>query len=237
MNIAVVVASGGLDSCVTAALAKKTNELALMHVQYGQRTMLRELQSFQSIAKNLNARKTIVFQMTHFSAIGGSSLTDQNLAIRLSGIEKQGIPQTYVPFRNANILSAAVSWAEVIGAKKIFIGVNSLDSSGYPDCRPEFIDAFNAAVKKGTRPDSNIVVTAPLLDKTKMEIVQLGVKSLAPIEKSWSCYKDSDIACGICDSCRLRIQGFQKAGYIDPIPYAIDIEWGNCKSIEICSDT
>ena len=221
---AVVLASGGLDSCVTATLASREYQIAMLHTMYGQRTQQRELKAFNDIAQELKAWKTLTIKMDHFSAIGGSALTDSRLAVPETGIDSTAIPVTYVPFRNANLLAAAVSWAEVIGAIKVFIGVNQVDSSGYPDCRAEFIDAFNRAIELGTKPDTRIAIEAPLINLDKDGIVKLGMKLDAPFIKSWSCYQNEDHACGLCDSCRLRLKGFASAGIADPIPYQKNLQ-------------
>ncbi len=218
--IAVVVASGGLDSCVCCALAALDHELAMLHVGYGQRTQVRERRAFDEIADYYDVSRRLVLSMEHFRSIGGSSLTDITIPVPLKP-DGQDIPNTYVPFRNANILAAGTSFAEVIGARSVYIGVNSVDSSGYPDCRPEFIDAFNRLIEVGTKV-GRIRIQAPLLHMTKREIVTEGIRLGAPIEKSWSCYVESDVACGRCDSCRLRLGGFRDAGYIDPIPYTYE---------------
>ncbi|MCD4655661.1 7-cyano-7-deazaguanine synthase QueC [bacterium] len=222
-SIAVVVASGGLDTSVIAAIAAKNYQLAMFHVQYGQITAHRELQAFQDISNILNAKHRLVIQFNHFAIIGGSSLTDPDMKIPTTGVESGIVPITYVPFRNANLISAAVSWAEVIGASKIFIGINQMDSSGYPDCTSDFLDAFNVLVKHGTRPETDIEIVAPLLMMDKAEIVKTGIEYKAPMHKSWSCYQNNDLACGVCDSCRLRLAGFQRAGVKDPIHYVARI--------------
>lgn len=220
--IGIVVLSGGMDSCVTASIASKSHTLALLHVQYGQRTARRELRAFNDIADALRCELRLVIEMSHFSKIGGSALTDLRLDVPTINDESDGkIPITYVPFRNANILSAAVSWAEIIGADSIFIGVNSLDFSGYPDCRPEFIEAFNHLIKTGINPSKPIMVKAPLQNMNKSQIIRLGYATGAPLEKTWSCYIQEDKACGLCESCRLRLKGFQEAGLADPISYDI----------------
>lgn len=224
-SLAVVIASGGLDSCVCCGIASREHDLALMHVRYGQRTEERELRAFHAIAQHYQATHRVIVSMDHFRSIGGSSLTDATMDVPLE-TDLHGIPNTYVPFRNANLLAAATSFAEVIGANHIFIGVNAVDSSGYPDCRPSFIDAFNALIAVGTRPDTQIRIVAPLLHMNKCQIVQEGLRVKAPIEKSWSCYINSDFACGRCDSCRLRLKGFAEAGYADPIAYAEAVEPG-----------
>ncbi len=217
--LAVIVASGGLDSCVTAAIARDRYRLAMLHVMYGQRTESRELQAFQDVADALGAEMRMVIRMDHFHQMGGSSLTDHEMAVPISGLDETRIPSTYVPFRNANLLAAAVSWAEVIHAKAVFLGINAMDSSGYPDCRPEFLAAFNHLVIKGTKPETDITIQAPLLNLGKADIVAKGIELNAPLHKTWSCYTKVDSACGRCDSCLLRLKGFRENGRMDPIPY------------------
>ena len=217
--LAVVVASGGMDSCVTAAVAGQFFDLALFHLNYEQRTWKRELEAFKAQAEYFGAQKTLVVDAAHFSQIGGSSLTDHSMKVPVEEADKKIIPSTYVPFRNANILSMAVSWAEVIGATRIFIGAVEEDSSGYPDCTEAFIEAFNNAVREGTRPDSRIQILAPLIHMSKGEIVMRGTELSAPLHLSWSCYLNENEACGKCDSCRLRLNGFKMAGIPDPIRY------------------
>jgi 7-cyano-7-deazaguanine synthase len=217
---AVVLMSGGMDSCVTAAIASQDYEIAALHASYGQRTERRELQCFQAIADHLGVAQRLAVSLDHFRVIGGSSLTDSNLAIRSADLESRDIPNTYVPFRNAHFLSIATSWAEVLGATKIFIGAVWEDSSGYPDCRPEYYEAFNRAIRAGTRPSTNIQIETPLIHLSKREIVQKGRELCAPLHLTWSCYRDSDLACGVCDSCALRLRAFQEAGVEDPIAYA-----------------
>lgn len=210
-----------MDSCVTAAIAARTHELCLLHATYGQRTAARERAAFEAIAKKLGARATMVVTLDHLKAIGGSSLTDASRGVEQFDASKvaSGIPGTYVPFRNANLLSIGVSWAEVVKADSVWIGAVQQDSSGYPDCRKEFLEAFENAVRLGTKPDTSIAIRAPLLDLTKAEIVAKGLELQAPFELTWSCYTDSDEACGVCESCGLRLRGFEQAGTRDPIPY------------------
>jgi 7-cyano-7-deazaguanine synthase len=215
--LAVVVASGGLDSCVVAAMTAQTHRIAMLHAQYGQRTAGRELQAFHAIADAVGASIRLVIQLGHFAAMGGSALTD--VAIAVPETPARAVPVTYVPFRNANLLAAAVSWAEVIGADTIFTGINQVDGSGYPDCTQAFLDAFNHLAAIGTRPETHIDIAAPLITLSKRDIVALGLKIKAPLHLSWSCYQNSDTACGVCDSCRLRLDGFAKNNARDPIPY------------------
>jgi 7-cyano-7-deazaguanine synthase len=219
---AVVLLSGGMDSCVSAAIADETHRLALLHASYGQRTEQRERQSFDEIADFYHVRERLVIRLDSFAQIGGSALTDQRIAVPESGAALRhgaGIPLTYVPFRNAHFLSAAVSWAEVIGATAIFIGAVAEDSSGYPDCRPEYYQAFQKVIREGTRPETHIEIVTPVIAMRKSEIVRRGIALGAPLAHTWSCYQFQDAACGTCDSCRLRLQAFAEAGVADPIAY------------------
>ena len=217
---AVVLMSGGMDSCVTAAIANQNYEIAALHASYGQRTEKRELQSFHAIADHFGVSQRLAVRLDHFPVIGGSSLTDPSMTIRNADLASREIPNTYVPFRNAHFLSIATSWAEVISAGKIFIGAVWEDSSGYPDCRPEYYEAFNRVIRAGTKPSTDITIETPLIYLSKQEIVKKGLELHAPLELSWSCYRDSDAACGVCDSCALRLRAFQEAGVEDPIAYA-----------------
>jgi 7-cyano-7-deazaguanine synthase len=216
---AVVLVSGGMDSCVTAAIAGNSRESAFLHINYGQRTERRELKAFEAIADFYGVRERLVVNVPHFALIGGSSLTDQRIAVSPANLENQEIPTSYVPFRNANILAIATSWAEVIGATGIYIGAVEEDSSGYPDCREEFFQAFNRVIEVGTKPDTRLEIITPIIHLKKWQIVEQGIKLKAPLELSWSCYQNEDQACGVCDSCALRLRGFQMAGVEDPIPY------------------
>lgn len=218
-KIAVVAVSGGMDSCVTAAIANRNYALAFAHFNYGQRTENRELKAFNDIADFYNVQHRLVVDFTHLSKIGGSSLTDFNIEVSIANLNHKEIPTSYVPFRNANILCACVSWAEVIGAKAVYIGAVYEDSSGYPDCRPEFFQSFENMVELGTKPNTKIKIETPIIHLSKSEIVKLGMELNAPLHLTWSCYKNNDIACGICDSCALRLRGFQQAGIEDLIPY------------------
>jgi len=218
-DLAVVLVSGGMDSCLTAAIAAEKYELAFLHMNYGPKTEVRELQSFNKIADYYSVQHRLIVDMQHFSTIGGSSLTDSQIEISNADLNREKIPSSYVPFRNANILSIAVSWAEVIKAKKIFIGAVEEDSSGYPDCTKSFFKSFNEVIKKGTKPDTDIEIVTPLLNLSKSEIVSKSLELKAPIHLTWSCYRNNDIACGICDSCALRLRGFQIAGAEEPLPY------------------
>jgi 7-cyano-7-deazaguanine synthase len=215
---AIVLLSGGMDSCVCAALAARDYDAAALHVSYGQRTEERERQSFLAICDRLNIREKLILRNDALRAIGGSALTDETIAVPTSHEIGQNVPVTYVPFRNAHFLSVAVSWAEVLGAQKIFIGAVEQDSSGYPDCRPAYYDAFNRVIKTGTK-DGNIEIVTPLIALRKAEIIRLGLELGAPFDLTWSCYSRQDQACGVCDSCVLRLRAFAAAGARDPIPY------------------
>jgi 7-cyano-7-deazaguanine synthase len=216
---AVVLLSGGMDSCVCAALAIRDHLTAAVHVSYGQRTEERERRSFEAICDRLGIRDRLLVRNESLRAIGGSALTDSSIAVPESHQVDASIPVTYVPFRNAHFLAVAVSWAEVLGAEKVFIGAVEPDSSGYPDCRPEYYRAFNEVVKAGTR-EGKIRVVTPLIAMHKAEIVRLGLELNAPFDLTWSCYQREDRACGVCDSCVLRLRAFGEAGAQDPIPYA-----------------
>jgi len=218
-EIAIVLVSGGMDSCVTAAIAGENFDMAFLHINYGQRTEKRELKAFNSIADYYGVTRRMIVDLQHLKQIGGSSLTDLSMDIPEADLHRKEIPTSYVPFRNANILSIAVSWGEVIGAKKIFIGAVEEDSSGYPDCRKEFYEAFNKMIELGTKPDTNLTIETPIIHLSKAGIVQAGMKLNAPFHLTWSCYQNQDVACGVCDSCALRLRGFKIAGVPDPLPY------------------
>jgi 7-cyano-7-deazaguanine synthase len=223
---AVVLLSGGMDSCVTAAIANQTHELALLHASYGQRTERRERRSFEEIADFYGVRDRLVIRVDSLAQIGGSALTDKRINVPESGealAEHSKIPTTYVPFRNAHFLSAAVSWAEVLGATSIFIGAVAEDSSGYPDCRPEYYRAFANLIREGTRPETHTEIATPVIAMRKSEIVRRGVELGAPLGSTWSCYQFEDEACGMCDSCRLRLEAFADAGVADPIAYRVRV--------------
>ncbi|MEI7810987.1 MAG: 7-cyano-7-deazaguanine synthase QueC [Ignavibacteria bacterium] len=220
-NIAVVAVSGGMDSCVTAAIAEKDYELAFAHFNYCQRTERRELQAFNDLVSFYRIRHKLIIDYTHLSEIGGSSLTDKSMSVTKADLLTTGIPTSYVPFRNANILAACVSWAEVLEADSVFIGAVYEDSSGYPDCRPEFFEAFEKMVGIGTKPSTHIKIKTPIINLSKAEIVKKGLDLGAPLQLTWSCYQNEDEACGICDSCALRLRGFQAAGMNDPITYIV----------------
>lgn len=219
---AVLCLSGGMDSCVCAAIAARDHDVCALHFSYGQRTEARELQAAQEVARLTGAREFMPLKIDIFRRIGGSALTDSTIAVPVASHDESQIgaeiPVTYVPFRNAHFLSAAVSWAEVLGAKKILIGAVEQDSSGYPDCRPAYYDAFNELIRMGTR-DGDIHVETPLIRLKKSEIIRLGVELGAPLHVSWSCYSGEQEACGVCDSCVLRLRAFREAGTTDPIPY------------------
>ncbi len=218
-ELAVVALSGGMDSCVTAAIANTEYDLAFLHANYGQRTEKRELRAFNDIADFYNVNKRMVIDFTHFKKIGGSSLTDESIEVSQADLQSKEIPTSYVPFRNGNILSVCASWAEILGANKIFIGAVFEDSSGYPDCRPDFFKAFEHAVNLGTKPETRIEIVTPIIHLKKSEIIQKGLELNAPLHLTWSCYQNEDEACGVCDSCALRLRGFQQIGVEDPIPY------------------
>lgn len=216
----IVLVSGGMDSCVTAAIAARENdELAFLHISYGQRTEARERQAFNDIADHYGVKSRLDVSIEYLAKIGGSSLTDRSIAVTEADLESTAIPTSYVPFRNANMLSIATSWAEVIGAEAIYIGAVAEDSSGYPDCRPEFYAAFQQTINTGTRPDTHIEIRTPIIELSKAEIVKKGIELNAPLHLSWSCYRGEDFACGTCDSCSLRLRGFARAGVTDPIEY------------------
>jgi len=219
---AVVLLSGGMDSCVSTAIAHQTHRLALLHASYGQRTERRERQAFEEIADFYGVRERLVVRFDAFAQIGGSALTDARIEVPESGealAPHAGVPITYVPFRNAHFLSAAVSWGEVIGATAIFVGAVSEDSSGYPDCRPEYYRAFEELIRVGTRPETHMNIATPVIAMKKSEIIRRGSELGAPLNRTWSCYQFDDEACGTCDSCRLRLRGFEQAGLRDPIAY------------------
>jgi len=223
---AVVLLSGGMDSCVSAAIANQTHRLALLHASYGQRTEARERRAFNEIADFYGVRERLVVRFDAFAQIGGSALTDEKIAVPETGAAlapEAGIPITYVPFRNAHFLSAAVSWAEVIGARAIVIGAVEEDSSGYPDCRPAYYRAFEAVIREGTRPETRIEIMTPVIALKKSQIVRRGMELGVPLERTWSCYQFDDEACGTCDSCRLRLRAFEEAGLRDPIAYRAQI--------------
>lgn len=224
---AVVLLSGGMDSCVCAAIAREqhgADGIALLHASYGQRTEQRERQAFEAIGNFYGVKERLVVQLDHFRTIGGSALTDKNIAVpenELTANEADGslIPVTYVPFRNAHFLSVAVSWAEATGAEAIYIGAVAEDSSGYPDCRPEYYKVFQELIRVGTRPETRIEIMTPVIALKKNEIIRRGIVLGAPLHLTWSCYQGEEKACGVCDSCLLRLRAFAEAGVTDPVPY------------------
>ena len=216
---AVVLMSGGMDSCLTAAIAAQQFQLAALHISYGQLTEASERQAFQEIAEFYQIRQRLVIEQPYLARIGGSALTDPRIPLREANLEATDIPTSYVPFRNAHFLAAAVSWGEVIGAEKIFIGAVEPDSSGYPDCRPAYYRIFNELIAVGTRPETRLEIVTPLIQLRKHEIVKKGIELGAPLHLSWSCYRSSEKACGTCDSCALRLRAFEQAGVEDVIPY------------------
>jgi len=217
----IVLLSGGLDSAVTAALALREGPAAFLHVNYGQRTWEREARAFREIADYYGVEERLTADIGYLKAIGGSALTDASIEVPQGDLRRVGMPVTYVPFRNSHLLSIAVSWAEVRAIAHIYIGAVEEDSSGYPDCRKEFFRAFNEVIRLGTGSGAGIEIKTPLIDKKKSEIVRLGVELKAPLGLTWSCYKNSEKACGECDSCLLRLRGFMEAGTTDPITYAV----------------
>jgi len=219
---AVILLSGGLDSCVTCAAAQNEFEPALLHLDYGQRTAAKERECFEAIADyyQVPPERRLLVRTDLLEQIGGSSLTDRGQPVEAADLSRPDIPRTYVPFRNSHLLAAGVSWAEVLGARPVFLGATEVDGSGYPDCRGEYFDAFQKVVAEGTRPESQIAIRTPLLGLAKGEIVRRGLELNAPLDRTWSCYLRTDLACGRCDSCAWRLKGFADAGATDPIPYA-----------------
>jgi 7-cyano-7-deazaguanine synthase len=223
LKIAVCLVSGGMDSVLTAAIANEENDqLAFLHISYGQRTEQREHRAFDEIADHYGVDQRLAISVGHLSRIGGSSLTDRNIPVTAPNLAAEGIPTSYVPFRNAHLLSIATSWAEVIGAQYIYIGAVAEDSSGYPDCRPEFYSAFQRVIDIGTKPETRIEIRTPVIAMRKSEIVLRARELSAPLELTWSCYQESERACGQCDSCALRLRAFREAGLADPIAYMLD---------------
>ena len=220
-SLAVCLVSGGMDSCVTAAIARAENaEVAFLHVSYGQRTEARERRAFVDLADSFKIKKRLAVSIESLKAIGGSSLTDEGIPVSRADLTSPEIPTSYVPFRNAHMLAIATSWAETIRARRIYIGAVAEDSSGYPDCRPEFYYAFQGAIDAGTKPETRIEIVTPVIKMSKADIVRRGLELDAPLELTWSCYGAEDLACGQCDSCALRLRAFQQAGVTDPIAYA-----------------
>ena len=220
-TLAVCLVSGGMDSCVTAAIANEENDaLAFLHVSYGQRTEARERRAFEELADFYKVRQRLAVSIEYLKGIGGSSLTDSEITVAEANLHSPEIPTSYVPFRNAHLLSIATSWGEVIDAKRIYIGAVAEDSSGYPDCRPEFYEAFQQAIEVGTKPETRIEIVTPVIYMRKSEIVKQGIQLRAPLHLTWSCYQGESVACGHCDSCALRLRAFREAGMEDPIGYA-----------------
>ena len=220
MKKAIILISGGMDSAVCAGIAKSEGfDIYGLHINYGQRTEKRELKAFNDICDYYNAKDRLIVDISHLVSIGGSSLTDKNIQVTKANLESKDIPSSYVPFRNANILAIATSWAEVISAEAIFIGAMEEDSSGYPDCRKVFFSAFQETINTGTKPETKINIYTPIIDMSKKDIIILGGKIDVPFHLTWSCYQNEDYACGECDSCALRLRGFSNANIIDPIKY------------------
>lgn len=220
-TLAVCLVSGGMDSCVTAALAREENaELAFLHVSYGQLTEARERRAFEELADFYGVSRRLAVSLEHLARIGGSSLTDPSVPVSEADLDAPGIPTSYVPFRNAHLLAVATSWAEVTRARRVYIGAVAEDSSGYPDCRPEFYEAFQRVINTGTRPETRVEIRTPVIHMRKAEIIRRGFSLGAPLGLTWSCYRAEGRACGGCDSCALRLRAFREAGLEDPIPYA-----------------
>jgi 7-cyano-7-deazaguanine synthase len=208
-----------MDSCVTAALAARTHRLAFLHADYGQRTEGRERACFHRLADHFQAEHRLVADFPALGAIGGSSLTDKAIPVREGEPEAGRVPSSYVPFRNAHLLAAAASWGEVLGAEAIYIGAVEEDSSGYPDCRPAFYRAYQEVIDLGTRPETRLRIVTPVIGLSKADIVRQGHELRVPFDRTWSCYQSEVLACGVCESCRLRLRGFAQAGVADPLPY------------------
>ncbi len=221
LSLAICLVSGGMDSCVTAAIARDENdEVAFLHVSYGQLTERRERRAFEDLADFYGVSRRLAVSLEHLARIGGSSLTDPSIPVAEADLASREIPTSYVPFRNAHLLAVATSWAEVTGASRVYIGAVAEDSSGYPDCRPEFYEAFQSAIDAGTRPSTRVEIRTPVISLRKSEIIRRGLELSAPLGLTWSCYRAEDRACGACDSCVLRLRAFREAGVADLIPYA-----------------
>lgn len=222
MKKAIVLLSGGMDSAVTTAIAQNSGyKIAALHINYGQRTQNREMQSFDKLCEYYNINEKLVVDISYLTQIGGSSLTDNNIDVFDAKLDNKEVPNTYVPFRNANILAIATSWAEVIGAEAIFIGANQVDSSGYPDTRKEFFEVAEKMIDLGTKPETKISIKTPIIEMSKKDIIKLGNELKVPFALTWSCYRSNEVACGTCDSCALRLKGFYEAEIHDPIEYAV----------------
>ena len=221
-KIAVVLLSGGMDSSLCLAEAIEAGFTpATMHLNYGQKTESRELKSFHDISDYYGIEQRLVSDVSYLTQIGGSSLTDDAVDIEKADLDSGEIPSSYVPFRNGNILAIAAAWAEILGAEALYIGAVEADGSGYPDCRRSFFDAFEEAVNLGTKPETNMKIVTPIINLSKAGIVKRGTDLKLPFELTWSCYSDSDKACGECDSCALRLRGFSEAGVVDPLYYMV----------------
>jgi 7-cyano-7-deazaguanine synthase len=218
---AVVLLSGGMDSATAAAEARARGyDLYVLHTSYGQRTETREYECARALADALDATDFLHIETSHLASIGASSLTDESIDVEDADLENEDVPTSYVPFRNANLLSMAVSYAEANDCTAVFTGAHSEDYSGYPDCRPAFFDAFQEVIDVGTRPDTDIDLAAPFVEWSKTDIVERGTELSVPYDSTWSCYRDEAPACGTCDACAFRLQAFQRAGIEDPIDYA-----------------
>jgi 7-cyano-7-deazaguanine synthase len=220
-SLAICLVSGGMDSCVTAAIAREENaELTFLHVSYGQLTERRERRAFEELADHYGVARRLATSVEYLARIGGSSLTDPSLPVAEADLAARAVPTSYVPFRNAHLLAIATSWAEVSGAGRVYIGAVAEDSSGYPDCRPEFYEAFQRVIEVGTRPETRVEIRTPVIHLRKSEIIRRGTELGAPLHLTWSCYRSEDLACGRCDSCALRLRAFCEAGLADPVAYA-----------------
>ncbi len=220
-ELAIVLVSGGLDSAVCLGEASRKHEVAILHLNYGQRTQARELRASHDLGDHYGVKQRLVVDVSYLEQIGGSSLVDASMAVETGLPEADaGVPSTYVPFRNAHILAMGVSWAEVIGATRLYIGAVEEDSSGYPDCREEFYKRFQDAIWAGSKVGQGLSIQTPLIHLDKAAIVRRGVELAVPLGLTWSCYTAAEKACGVCESCRLRLRGFAGAGLTDPIPYA-----------------
>ncbi|MDN7012611.1 7-cyano-7-deazaguanine synthase QueC [Methanoculleus sp. FWC-SCC3] len=222
MKKAVCLLSGGMDSTTLAYVAKDAGyEIIALHFTYGQRTEAKERECARTVARRLNAVEFVEISLEHFTKIGASSLTDESIPVEEYAGKEEEVPSTYVPFRNANLLAIATSLAEARRAEAIFIGVQTGDYPGYPDCRPEFIEAFQRAVDLGTVADPRIVLMTPFVRMSKMDIVRKGLALGVPYELTWSCYQNNDRACGVCSSCHYRREAFRELGFEDPIEYEV----------------